>query len=138
MNEEIKDSTPRVLIVDDDENMVVLLSNLLSNEGYYILSEQDGPEALEIIKNEDVSLVVSDYVMPKMNGLMLVREAKQVKPNLEIIIITGYGDTATHEAARTEGAFECFDKPLNAKEFRKQVRRAIFKGMFSNDAATAI
>ncbi len=129
---EDQDRVPQVLIVEDDDNMITLLTEILFNEGYCIYTAKNGIEALDIIRNEDISLVVSDYLMPEMNGLLMVREAKKIRPNLEIILITGYGDIATHNAARDEGAFECFDKPLDIRSFRKYVKRAIFKGMFQD------
>ena len=84
--------TPRILIVDDDENMLVLLHSLLSTEDIQIDVARNGNEAVELIKKEDFKLVITDMMMPEMDGLELSREVKSMNPKTEVIIITCYGN----------------------------------------------
>lgn len=80
----------RILIVDDEEMIRDIMRTTFSRAGYDVLEAENGKEALEKIKTEDISIVVTDITMPEMNGDVMVQEAIKVKKDLKFIFITGY------------------------------------------------
>lgn len=114
-----------LLIVDDDETIVSLLSDMLAGEGRYrILTLTDPQRSLELLKAEPFDLLITDYRMPEMTGLDLIREAKRLHPDLIAILITGFAwPDATSEATEA-GAYDLMLKPLNVGEVRVTMRNA--------------
>ena len=80
----------KILVVDDDEMIRDIMRTTLSIAGYSVLDAENGKDALEKIKKEDVSIVVTDITMPEMNGDTMAREALKIKRGLKFIFVTGY------------------------------------------------
>ena len=116
-----------ILIVDDEEMMRNLLEKILSREGYRLLTATDGIEALETLKSENVSLVISDMKMPRMDGFELLKIIKREYANIGIIIMTAYGDTYTVKDALLLGADEYITKPFKSYEISLVVERAYWR-----------
>ena len=80
----------KILIVDDEKDILTFLDSMLTNEGFQVRSALRGDEAIEIFKSEPFDLVITDIRMPGMDGLEVMRQTKQIDEDMEIIILTGY------------------------------------------------
>jgi CheY-like chemotaxis protein len=117
----------RVLVVDDDEGVRLFLSVILSEEGCRVLSAPDGAEGQEILRIHPVDLLITDYNMPRMNGLDLISWSRLRLPEVPAVLVTGQEDPALEAAARACGALRVFLKPFPIEELLLlvgQLRRA--------------
>ncbi len=80
----------KILIVDDNPNMSSLLAEMLEVFDYESIRAGDGMEAIEKVEKNDISLVITDMRMPKMSGLDLLRKIKETKPEIPVVVISGY------------------------------------------------
>lgn len=78
-----------VLIVDDEEGLRRSIVEIFKVEGYKVFAAEDGDEGIKLLKNESVDLMISDIFMPNKDGMELAREARSIKPNLKIILVSG-------------------------------------------------
>jgi len=99
-------------VVDDEAAIRESLCDWLSDVGYEVLTAENGPQALEIIEREKLGIVITDLVMPGMDGIELMKTAKSILPNIEVIIITAYGSIPTAISAMREGAYDYIEKPF--------------------------
>jgi len=95
-----------VLIIDDEKKICSLLSRIIELEGFKTLQANTGKEGLKLLKNNDVSIVISDVKLPDVNGVALVKDIKAIKPYVEIINLTAYGTIADGVLAIKNGAFD--------------------------------
>ncbi len=102
----------KILVVDDEAIVRESLRDWLSDVGYEVLTAENGPQALEIIQKEEPRIVIADLVMPGMDGLELLKMAKEISPSIEVIIITAYGSIPTAITAMREGAYDYIEKPF--------------------------
>ncbi|GAG65624.1 unnamed protein product, partial [marine sediment metagenome] len=102
----------KILVVDDEAAIRESLCAWLSDVGYEVLTAENGPQALEIIEREKLGIVITDLVMPGMDGIELMKTAKNILPNIEVIIITAYGSIPTAISAMREGAYDYIEKPF--------------------------
>ncbi len=109
-------SKGRILVVDDDALSRALCSDMLVGGGFYVKAASSGPEALEVLEEEDFDIVVTDLVMPGMDGLELLEQVKQHNALIDVVVITGHGSMESAIAALKKGAFDYIRKPLNADE----------------------
>jgi cyclic di-GMP phosphodiesterase len=116
-----------VLIVDDDPAVRDVLSEGLDGSGYVCDTASDGAEALRKIERSAFELVVSDIDMPRMDGVGLLKEVKRLRPDTEIIMLTGVLDIETAIQAIRLGANDYLTKPFNLGEVRVTVERALEK-----------
>ena len=112
----------RILIADDELVMQDLMASALETFGYKIDVVKNGLEAMDRIKQISYDLIITDYVMPKMNGLELVRWVKSNHPTVPIIMVTG--TTPAQENLKSE-ATACIIKPFKISEFQKVVKQAL-------------
>ncbi len=119
-------SSIAVLVVDDEESIRTILSRYLSLKGYMVLTAPDGKQAMEILHSQHVDLVLTDLVMPTVNGRELLQKMAELFPEIPKIVLSGYG---THEdmlVALKTGAYDFIQKPLTDFEIlEKAVERAI-------------
>lgn len=106
-------NNPKILIVDDEPDILELLSNFLTYEGYQITTESRGQEAIDLFRSEPFDLVITDIRMPGMDGVEVLKEIKQLDEDVEVIILTGFAsvDSAVR-TLRQDGAFDYLTKPL--------------------------
>jgi len=95
-----------VLIIDDEKKICSLLSRIVELEGFKTLQANTGKEGIKLLKNNDVSLVISDVKLPDVNGVAMVKDIKAIKPFVEIINLTAYGTIADGVLAIKNGAFD--------------------------------
>ena len=118
-------NTQKLLLVDDEPNVIKSLKRLFIDDDYKILTAESGEEALAICAENDVQLVISDYRMPSMNGVQLLAIIKEKYPKTIRIILSGYADVSAIVDAINEGqVYKFLSKPWNDQELLTTVRRA--------------
>jgi len=118
---------PFILIVDDERSNLDSLQKIFAREGWKVATAESGPQALEVLRRERVSVVVTDLMMPGMSGEELLRAARAVSPETEVVLMTAYGTVETAVAAMKEGAYDFITKPVKRHAIVKSVRRALEK-----------
>ncbi len=121
-----------ILIVDDEENMCRILSELLTRAGYSIYDTGNAKEALKIFKDNEISLVITDLIMPGINGLQLLSMVKEIDPALPVILITAYGTVDTAVEAMKQGAYDYILKPFDNEEILFVIKKAIASNRYRN------
>jgi len=116
-----------ILIVEDDPTVGESIRLLLRKRGYAILLASNGKEALQLFRHEMVDLVITDLVMPKMDGIELLEAVKGLKPETEVIVISAQGTIEKAVQAMKLGAFDFIEKPINPKVILLVVERALEK-----------
>ena len=114
----------KILIADDEPNMIWALKKALVKEGYEIISADNGEAAIENLK-EDPDLIIMDLKMPKMNGLEALQEIKKINPKIPVIMITAHGSTDTAVEAMKIGALDYISKPFDIDELRVVIKKAL-------------
>jgi CheY-like chemotaxis protein len=118
---------PLVLVADDEDMFRQILSRRLSADGYRVETAEDGEEAVAILQREEfVSLVLTDLCMPGIDGIGVLRRAKQKNPLTVVIMMTAYASTASAIAAVREGAYDYLQKPFDHLD---QVATKIAQGL---------
>lgn len=115
-----------VRIVDDEKIEREGLKYLISTETkeHKIFEASNGREALQILREEDIQLLLTDIKMPHMTGLELSKKAKEEQPDLQIIIFSGFSDFAFAQEAIRYGVTEYILKPVNPEDFHRVIQRA--------------
>lgn len=114
-----------ILVVDDSEGTRTLCSKILEKDGYGTETAADGSEALEKIKADSYDLVLTDLMMPNIDGMELLEHIRKDHPGLPVIIITAYASVSTAVEAIKKGAYDYVPKPFNAGELQITVRKAL-------------
>ncbi len=112
MNPKGSEMKEKILLIDDEPEIRDLLAELLKDEGYTIYQAEDGVNGLEIFKNEDMDLVITDVRMPRKNGIELLREIRESRAEVDVIILTGQSDEATAIDCLRTGAYDYLLKPV--------------------------
>ncbi len=115
----------RILIVDDELNMRLVLAAMLKREGYEVASAADGEDALHILKSGPVAAVVTDLKMPRIDGMELLNRMNREYPDVPVIIMTAHGTVATAVEALKKGALDYITKPFELEEMKSVVAKAI-------------
>jgi DNA-binding NtrC family response regulator len=116
---------PRVLIVDDEERMAAVVAMALGRAGYDCETCNSGAEALAALERRRADVVVTDWKMPEMDGIELLRRLRERDPSLPVILVTAFASVASAVAAMREGAFDYVTKPFDNDELRTLVARAL-------------
>ena len=114
-----------VLVVDDERSMREMLAIVLQREGYRVLLADGGRAAVDLLSHEPIDLLVSDIRMPDMTGVDVLREAKEVDPDLIGIMVTAFASTESAVEALRLGAHDYLTKPFDVDELKAKVRDAI-------------
>ena len=120
-------NNPTILVVDDEPELCQALSRLLQRSDYNVLTAGDGEEAIEVLRDNDIPVVLTDLMMPKMGGVELLKAAKVVSPATEVVIVTGHGTVETAVEAMKEGAYDFIEKPFTKAITLNTVRKAFEK-----------
>ena len=116
---------PSILIVDDEPTILQSLSGLLTDEGFEIITADNGYEALKVIDAEAPDMVLLDIWMPGIDGIETLKEIKKNNANLPVIIITGHGNVETAVKATKLGAYDLIEKPLNIDKVIVAINNAL-------------
>lgn len=129
-------ASKKILIVDDEPVILSLLREILSEDGFAVVTAPNGQEALTRLREDrDIGLMFTDLMMPVMDGITLVREARLLRPSLVPIIMTGYATLETARAAVKEGAYDYVLKPFSLAEIRLALKNAIDRQELINENA---
>jgi DNA-binding NtrC family response regulator len=104
---------PRVLIVDDNENLARILTSILNIKGYQAQAIYRGSKALEEIDRHHWDCVISDIKMPDIDGVQLCKIIKASHPDLPVVLMTAYSSTGVVDEGLREGALACLSKPCD-------------------------
>ncbi|MDP3980746.1 MAG: sigma-54 dependent transcriptional regulator [Chlamydiota bacterium] len=115
----------QILIVDDEKNMLITLESILSDQGYHVAVASGGAEALTMLKETQPAVVITDLKMDAVNGFMLMQRAKEMYPDLPVIMMTAYATPKSAVEAIKQGAFDYIPKPFDPEELLFSVERAL-------------
>jgi DNA-binding NtrC family response regulator len=125
MNGEHKPNPEKtVLCVDDDKTTVEMITNYLIDQGYKTFTAFSAKEALEVLSKHHIDLVMTDVVMPRMDGLELTKIIKETYDS-DVIIFTGYKPICSYEKAFSLGASDFFYKPFKFEDLLDSIRRIL-------------
>ncbi|MFC1855188.1 response regulator [Thermodesulfobacteriota bacterium] len=113
-----------ILVVDDEEEARLGLAKLLSVKGYRVFTASNGVEALEVLRNQPTSMIITDIKMPEMDGLTFLKEIKKIIPDVNVVIVTGYGEVEAYLEAMNLGAFEFLHKPIQFDDLIKVINKS--------------
>jgi DNA-binding response OmpR family regulator len=118
----------RILVIEDDEFQLSLLSASLSDEGYEVFLTSDGPKGIEIYKQKTPDLVLLDLALPSMSGLEVMRKLKELDAAANILVVSGFPSRESIEVAARYGVDEFITKPYLMPELIQRIGAAIRKG----------
>ena len=114
-----------ILLVDDEANLRTVFSDVLKRAGYRVKAVEDGHEAIKEVEQNTYNLALFDLRMPKMDGIEVLENIKKRKPEIPVIIYTGYGSVTTAVEAMRKGAVDYLNKPFSAEELKLSIRKAL-------------
>jgi len=126
MSEDAKEHL--LLVVDDDRGMRDTLLDILEDRGFLVSVAVDGIEALEAIKTERYDLMLMDIVMPRMNGVEVLKQLKEIDSGVIVIMMTAYALPDLVEGALLEGVYRVLFKPLDMDEVLSLIDEALSSG----------
>ena len=118
---------PKILIVDDEQNILLYLSEALEDEGYAIDTKNNGKEAISLVDKEEFDLLLVDLKLKDIDGLQVMREAKIRWPDIAVIMLTGHGSLESAMEAIKYGASDYLLKPTSVEDLKDSIRRGLEK-----------
>ncbi|WP_226645432.1 sigma-54-dependent transcriptional regulator [Mesobacillus subterraneus] len=118
-------SATRLLVVDDEQDLLELLVRRLKRKGFDVDSAGTAEDALELVKTNEYDIGVYDIRLPGMDGIELLKETKKIQPDIEVLILTGHGTIDTAIEAMKVGAFDYITKPYNLSELELTIGKAV-------------
>ena len=118
---------PSILVVDDEEIMRDVITTLLEEEGYRVISSATGEEGVEKVKEEAPDLVLLDLMLPSMSGLEALEEIIRIDPDIVVVMISAYASIETAVEATKSGAFDFVTKPFKNEELLLVVKNGLKK-----------
>src|SRR6266536_3305270 len=115
----------RVLIADDEPMLLRGLQRVLSRAGYEVITANDGQQAAELLVQMEFDAIVSDISMPGMNGIQLLRRARERDLDVPVLLVTGAPAVETAVEALEYGAFQYLPRPVESKQFEQAVEKAV-------------
>jgi two-component system cell cycle sensor histidine kinase/response regulator CckA len=119
--------TGTILLVEDEDAVRMFASRALRDKGYRVMESSNGESALEFIKKSGntIDLVVTDVVMPKMDGPSLINQIKTQNPNMKVIFISGYTEDSFRDSLTSDSTVHFLSKPFSIKELACKVKEII-------------
>ncbi len=132
----MKKTKGRILVVDDEKSMREMLEIFLKSEGYSVAVAENGEKAVEKVKKDIFDLVISDMKMPKIGGLELLKNIKEITPDTVVVIMTAFGTTESAVEAMKLGAYDYLQKPFdNMDVIRHRVSKALGNQKLQKDVS---
>lgn len=116
---------PKVLVADDQANMRWTLVHVLGEQGFEVVTAEDGEQAVGRVKQEAPQVILMDLKMPRLGGLQALEQIKESAPEVPVIVITAYGDVPSAVQAMKLGAYDFLTKPFDNEELLYTVKRAV-------------
>lgn len=123
----------KVLVVDDQKSIREILEIFLKSEGFSVSAADNGRTALDIMKDDIFDLVITDMKMPKLSGIDLLKNIKEIAPNTVVVIITAFGTPESAVEAMKLGAFDYIQKPFKMDDIRLVIKNAFEKKRLQTD-----
>ena len=119
--------TGTILLVEDEDAVRMFSSRALRDKGYHVIEASNGEAALEFIRkdSEQIDLVITDVVMPKMDGPTLMENIKIHRPNMKVVFISGYTEDNFRESLANNDKVHFLSKPFNLKELAYKVKEVL-------------
>jgi two-component system, OmpR family, response regulator CpxR len=114
----------KVLLVDDEKDFVEVLAERLENRGFEVRQAFNGEEAINLLNQQDVDVVILDVLMPGKDGVQTLSEIKQLKPLTEVIMLTGHGTIESAIQGMKFGAYDYLMKPTDTEDLVTKINRA--------------
>jgi two-component system, response regulator, stage 0 sporulation protein F len=115
----------KLLIVDDQFGIRILLNEIFQKEGYQTFQAANGVQALNLVQNESPELVILDMKIPGMDGLEILKRVKKINASIKVIIMTAYGELDMIQEAIDHGAITHFSKPFDIDEIIAAVKKEL-------------
>jgi two-component system cell cycle response regulator CpdR len=115
----------RILLAEDDDSMRSFIERALVKAGYEVMSFGNGWEAHERLKQEPFALLLTDIVMPQMDGIELARRASEIDPDLKIMFITGFAAVTLNTTSRAVKDAQVLSKPFHLKDLVREIDRLL-------------
>jgi DNA-binding NtrC family response regulator len=115
----------KILVVDDEAIIRDSLQDWLSDAGYLVLTAESGAQALGLIEKETPGIAIVDLVMPGMDGIELLKKAKEISPGIEVIIFTAYASIPTAIEAMKQGAYDYVEKPFSPERVELLIKKLV-------------
>jgi two-component system, response regulator, stage 0 sporulation protein F len=113
----------KILIVDDQYGIRILLNEVFQKEGYTTYQAANGMQALEIVRKHQPDLVLLDMKIPGMDGIEILKRLKEIDPDIKVIIMTAYGELDMIQETKELGAIMHFAKPFDIDDLREAVKK---------------
>ena len=113
----------RILLAEDDDSMRGFLERALTKAGHHVIAFDNGEAAFERLKQEPFTLLLTDIVMPKMDGIELARRASELDPELKIMFITGFAAVALNPDSNAPKDAKVLSKPFHLRDLVDEVNR---------------
>src|SRR6478736_2060648 len=123
-----------ILVIDDDKDICLVLSNFLTKNSYSVSTASNGEEGLRSLRSSNYDLILCDYRLPDVTGVELLQKIKILDPTVAVVIITGYSDVKTAVETFRYGASDYVTKPLYPDELLVTVRETISKNQLKREA----
>ncbi len=114
-----------ILVIDDEEAQREALAGHLRKQGYEVITAESGTVGVEVLQRQAVDLVLTDFRMPDMDGMGVLQAARQINPEIEVVLVTAYGSVSSAVDAMQLGAFDYLEKPIDLDELDELVQRAL-------------
>ena len=115
----------KIILAEDDNDMRQFLAKALEKAGYEVVSYDNGLSAYERLREEPFTLLLTDIVMPEMDGIELARRATELDPEIKVMFITGFAAVALHPDSRAPKDAKILSKPFHLRELVDQVERML-------------
>src|SRR6185369_748849 len=126
-------TTPTILVVEDDAENRAAMVKVLEAAEYKVLQTDNGQQAIDILNEEDVDILVTDLRLPVMDGVELLKRAKALEQDIEVIMITGHGTVEIAVEAIKEGAYDFITKPVKKAQLLRAIEKAAEKQYLSRE-----
>lgn len=115
----------KILIIDDEQDICLLLDKFLTKKGFQVFTALNGRAGIQLLKKEKIDLVLCDFRLPKYTGIEILQQIKIINPSTQVIIITGYSDVKIAVEALKKGAFDYVTKPLYPDEILATINKSL-------------
>jgi len=117
----------RILVVDDEDIVIQCCLRILADSAYQVDYVQSGLEALERVEASNFDLIILDFMMPKMDGMEVLRRVQVIQPGIKVIMVTGLDQAETAQRAKDLGVFAYLPKPFDPDDLKLAVEKAVAK-----------